>query len=241
MENWITILTFTHPTQAHLAKAKLQSEGIEVLIRDELTAQVNNFFSSAIGGVKLQVQKKDAERAYEILKASGYVEEEKHSQNNFIKKLDTFSSRIPILGKTVFEFRLIVLIAFVILLIAFSIILITNPTSSQKLTDNTWCIDNVVFQGQEYQPNTTGLVIRFNNGCNESVSFRKNGQVILPGFNSGSIQAYWKLENQNLLVFNSDTLGHVFNGKYTLKIRHNSLTMQSDKTTIIGYPNNRRW
>lgn len=241
MENWITILTFTYPTQAHFAKAKLESEGIEVLIRDELTAQVNNFLSSAIGGVKLGVRKEDAERAYEILKESGYIKEENYSQNNFIKKLDKFSSQIPILGKTVFEFRLIVLIAFVILLIVFSIIFITNPTAEKKLTENTWCIDNVVFQGQEYNPNTTGLVIRFNNGCNESVSFRKNGQVIFPGFNSGSIKANWKLQNQNLLVFNSDTLGHVFNGKYKLNIRHNSLTLKSEKTTIIGYPNNRIW
>lgn len=241
MENWITILTFTYPTQAHLAKAKLQSEGIEVLILDELTAQVNNFFSSAIGGVKLQVRKEDAESAYEILKASGYIKEEKHSQNNFIRHLDRFSSRIPILGKTVFEFRLIVLIAFVILLIVFSIIFITNLTTEQKLIENTWCIDSVVYQGQEYQPNTTGLVIRFNNGCNESVSFRKNGQVYFPGFNSGLIKANWKLENQNLFVFDSDTLDHVFNGKYKLNIRHNSLTMESEKTTIIGYPNSRVW
>lgn len=241
MENWITVLTFTYPTQAHLAKAKVESEGIEVLIRDELTAQVNNFYSSAIGGVKLQVRNKDAERAFEILKASGYIKEEKHIQNNFIKSLERFSSRIPILGKTVFEFRLIVLVAFIILLIAFSFILITKPSTEELLVENYWCIDNVIFQGEQFQPNTTGILIRFNNGCSESISFGELGQVYFPGFNSGKITAYWKLDSKYLLVYGSDTLGHVFNGKYKLNIRHNSLTMESERTKIIGYPNNPIW
>ncbi len=234
-------IDFTYPTQAHLAKAKLEPAGIEVFLKDELTAQVNNFYSNAIDGVKLQVKSEEVKRAYEILKASGYVKEEKHSQNNFIKNLDRFSSRIPIIGKTVLEFRLIVLIAFVILLIAFSIIFITNPTTEQKLTDTAWCIENLVFQGKAYQPNTTGLVIHFNNGCNESVSFDKNGQIIFPGFNSGLIHANWEFKDNKIHIYNSDTLGHVFNGIYNLKISHNSLKIESEKTKIIAYPSNSIW
>ena len=41
-------VTFTYPHEAHLAKNYLESEGIETEIRDELTAQVNNFYSNAI-------------------------------------------------------------------------------------------------------------------------------------------------------------------------------------------------
>lgn len=237
MKDWITILTFTYPTQAHLAKSKLESEDIEVFLKDELTAQMNNFYSNAIDGVKLQVRENDSKRAIEILKACGYIKEEEHSTNNFILGLDRFSSKIPILGKTVLEFRLIVLIAIVILIIAFSVIFITSPTIEEKLTESRWCIENVIFQGKKYRPNTTGLIIQFNNGCSERVFFRKNGQVYFPGFNSRKIRANWKLDNERMLIYNSDTLTNVFNGEYILNISHNSLKMVSENTTIVGYPN----
>ncbi len=70
MNSWITIATFMHPFQAHLAKTKLESEGIDVLIQDELTAQI---YSTAIGGVKLQVEESNVEKATQILKESGTI------------------------------------------------------------------------------------------------------------------------------------------------------------------------
>jgi len=73
VNNWITILSFTYPHEAHLAKTKLESEGFEVMIKDELTVQVDNFYSNAIGGVKLQVSENDYDRALQVLKDSGYI------------------------------------------------------------------------------------------------------------------------------------------------------------------------
>jgi len=75
MEDWKTIITFTQPHDAHFAKGLLESEGIETLIRDELTAQVNNFYSNAIGGVKLDVKECDTTNATNILKEGGYITE----------------------------------------------------------------------------------------------------------------------------------------------------------------------
>ena len=46
MDNWITVISFIYPHEAHLAKGKLESEGFEVVIKDELTVQVNNFYST---------------------------------------------------------------------------------------------------------------------------------------------------------------------------------------------------
>jgi uncharacterized protein YjbK len=80
MENWRTILTFTYPQDAYLAKGFLESEGIETIIRDELTAQVNNFYSNAIGGVKIQVKESDYENGLLILQKGGYINSE-DSQN----------------------------------------------------------------------------------------------------------------------------------------------------------------
>jgi len=43
MNSWINIITFTLPHEAHFAKSVLESEGINTIIQNELTAQVNNF------------------------------------------------------------------------------------------------------------------------------------------------------------------------------------------------------
>lgn len=76
MDNLRTLIAFTLPQDAHLAKGFLASEGIETIIKDELTAQVNNFYSNAIGGVKLQVKESDYENGLLILKKGGYIHSE---------------------------------------------------------------------------------------------------------------------------------------------------------------------
>jgi Putative prokaryotic signal transducing protein len=76
MSKWVTILTFTYPHEAHLAKSVLEAEKIPVFIKDELTTQVNNFYSNAIGGVKLQIPDAELDKAYILLKEGGFIDEE---------------------------------------------------------------------------------------------------------------------------------------------------------------------
>ena len=45
MTNWLTIKTFTFPTEAHVVKGYLESNGMDVFLKDEMTVQVNNFYS----------------------------------------------------------------------------------------------------------------------------------------------------------------------------------------------------
>ena len=78
MNNWETLITFTYPHEAHMAKGFLESKGIETMIQDEMTTQVKNFLSNAIGGVKLLVQKEDYEQGVAILKQGGYILDEGH-------------------------------------------------------------------------------------------------------------------------------------------------------------------
>jgi len=56
-----------YPHEAHLAKGKLEAQDISCELRDELTAQINNFYSNAIGGVKLLVPEVAVEHAIKIL------------------------------------------------------------------------------------------------------------------------------------------------------------------------------
>jgi len=51
-----------------IARSKLEANDIQCFSRDELTVQVHNFYSNAVGGVKLEVMEQDVERALAILK-----------------------------------------------------------------------------------------------------------------------------------------------------------------------------
>jgi len=73
MTNWQVLDSYIYPQDAHMAKGYLESEGIEVLLKDELTAQVNNFYSNAIGGVKLLIRAEDYELGIETLKNGGFI------------------------------------------------------------------------------------------------------------------------------------------------------------------------
>ena len=69
-------MTFTYPHEAHLVKGYLESNGIETIINDELTVQVANIYSNAIGGVKLRVSESDYNQGLQLLKDGGYLTEE---------------------------------------------------------------------------------------------------------------------------------------------------------------------
>lgn len=118
-------MSFTYPHEAHLAKIKLESEGIETILKDELTAQVNNFYSNAIGGVKLLVKDENLVEATQIMIDGGFLNPTAPESNAFLKWFDTFSSKIPFIGTTILEFRLIVIIGLGISLLVSALVLLT--------------------------------------------------------------------------------------------------------------------
>jgi len=67
----VVIADFGGPMEAHLAKARLEAEGIQAFLLDENAVSVNPFYSPALGGVKLAVAARDADRARKILGLSG--------------------------------------------------------------------------------------------------------------------------------------------------------------------------
>jgi len=69
-ENLVTIARFSHPEEAYLASAKLESEGIWSFLADEHTVTADWLVSYAIGGVRLQVKESDAADARRILSLS---------------------------------------------------------------------------------------------------------------------------------------------------------------------------
>lgn len=84
MGNWPILMTFTYPQEAHVVKGYLASNGIETIIHDELTTQVINFYSNAIGGVKLLVSESDYNQGIQLLKDGGYlVDEDSETEDKF--------------------------------------------------------------------------------------------------------------------------------------------------------------
>lgn len=65
---WVTVASFLQPVEAHLARTKLESEGIPCVVGDENLVSVYNFLSNAVGGVKLKVPDYALEQAREALR-----------------------------------------------------------------------------------------------------------------------------------------------------------------------------
>ena len=85
MGGWVEIISFVYPHKAHLAKAFLESLGIDVILKDEFTVQVYNFYSNAIGGVKLFVESDKEDDALLLLQDGGYIEINKTDEKVQIK------------------------------------------------------------------------------------------------------------------------------------------------------------
>ena len=69
MADLVQILDFAFPPDAYVAKSYLESEGIEVFLRDEISSLVFN----VNGGVKLMVSEEQKDRAVELLKEGGFL------------------------------------------------------------------------------------------------------------------------------------------------------------------------
>lgn len=93
MSNWIEAISLTFPTQAHMVQGYLESEGIETMLKDELTAQVNTMSSYALGGVKVMVREEDYENAQQILQKGGYLIPEKESKIEIVYDANTINKK----------------------------------------------------------------------------------------------------------------------------------------------------
>ncbi|QWX83306.1 DUF2007 domain-containing protein [Cellulophaga sp. HaHaR_3_176] len=65
-DKFVTIAVFEYVSDMQVLKTKLESEEIQVFLKDENTLNSDPMISHAIGGAKLQVFKEDEKRALEI-------------------------------------------------------------------------------------------------------------------------------------------------------------------------------
>jgi len=65
----VAVASYASPVEAHLARGRLESAGIPAFVADEHIVAVHWLCSSAVGGVKVQVQLRDLDAARRILEA----------------------------------------------------------------------------------------------------------------------------------------------------------------------------
>ncbi|PXY03074.1 hypothetical protein DF185_03005 [Marinifilum breve] len=234
MEKLKTIVSFDLPHEAHFAKTKLESEGIKVYLKDELTVQVDNFISNAIGGVKLQVFESDLKRASEILMKAGFIKTKNVEFEPYESNLSKLTSKIPLIGRLAFEVRMLVVLAILVIATLVPIVLLSLPSKIELITSETWYLNTIRYNGKHYKLQTNELQLVLSNGYSENIKFYENGTVRMPGFNTPSIEAKWKLENNKLIIFESDTLNYIYDGSYEMNVNSNSISLESKSTKIVG-------
>lgn len=63
----VTVAAFSEPIEAHLARSRLECEGLSCSLADEHIVGVYWLSTQAVGGVKLQVRERDREQALRVL------------------------------------------------------------------------------------------------------------------------------------------------------------------------------
>ena len=66
-EKFTLLRRFQYSSEAIIYKGKLESQGIDVFLRDNNTIDSNPLYSNLLGGVKLYVKTEDFDKAVEIL------------------------------------------------------------------------------------------------------------------------------------------------------------------------------
>ncbi len=91
MEKLITIRTFGNNVESEMVKAYLESAGIQVFIKDELTSRTD--VTNINGGIKLEVLENDLESAINTLKEGGYLTDEDLEPSPELKFVDKILSK----------------------------------------------------------------------------------------------------------------------------------------------------
>lgn len=79
-ENFKLVRSYQYSSEAQIFCGKLESEGVEVYVRDMNTVDSNPIWSNAVGGVKLYVKSEDLEKANKILSSISQFSVDEHNE-----------------------------------------------------------------------------------------------------------------------------------------------------------------
>lgn len=242
MTKWITVLTVSYPQQLWVIRTKLESEGIECFIKDELTVQSYNLYSNAVGGVKLQVFEEDVEKARTILTQLGYIKDEPFKPD-LLSRLEKTKSLIPFLKKVNLGYGITIIILLLVALVTTLSYFILRPSISEQLTHNPWCVNKIYYKQKIIGPKTTGLIVTMVNrngdtACYEKMELQNNHSLALPGVNSAFVEGRWEINDQDKLIITVGSQENIYKGIYDINISESSLVLKSPTTVIYAQKDN---
>lgn len=117
----VTIATFSFAPQMGLVRSKLESEGIECFVKDELVSQT--YIYNAVGGIKLQVKASDAQRATSIVEEMGIFDIPDPKPSRMVG-FDRMTRRLPLFGKLDLGIRFFAFLVLLAVVLVFVYILL---------------------------------------------------------------------------------------------------------------------
>jgi hypothetical protein len=88
MNGYIPIAVFTLPSEMLVLKSLFDTENIKYLVKDELTVQVHNFLSNAVGGITIEVEESKFDEALFLIKNNGFENHLLVSSNSNESEID---------------------------------------------------------------------------------------------------------------------------------------------------------
>lgn len=243
-EDFVTIATYNFPQEVYVARAFLESEGVQCRTKDENMAQVHNFLSQAIGGVKLQVSQSDYHRAIDLLREGGYmVEPELPPKLIWLEWIDQFVSRFEIFRHSSQQAKILWfgLLLFLILGTLLGILAYYNyrESDSEYLTESYWILEGVDFGGKYFAPktvynpsNSSGVQIIWSYPLEERIKFEKGGKLSIPGFQSPTNKGHWILEGDTIYFSELNDHKEVFESAFYLDRSRTHFELISENTVI---------
>lgn len=100
MNRLVTVAVFTYAHEMAVVRARLEWEGITCFTQDENTVAAHPLYSNLIGGIKLQVASSDVDRAVELLKEAGVINDgpQEETTGKDVWKSVATSFRLPLLS-----------------------------------------------------------------------------------------------------------------------------------------------
>jgi hypothetical protein len=238
MDKPVTLISFKNIQDLAILKGRLEADGIECFAADE-NAGTSNPFSTAIGGIKLQVRESDVERARAILIESGYLRKPERPQYDFFLWFEQKTNKLPFIKRLPIAKRFLWVAILLCSAIVAIIYFIAKPNLRKELRGNSWCVEEVVYKGTPLTVRTTGILVeatRDGRGfCAETMSYHEDGSVSFPGFNSEEVRGHWELNNNKLVITAGDSFGYIYEGSYKWDLTGRRLVLKSADTKIVAH------
>ncbi len=240
--SFVTVATFASSSELAVIRAKLEYEGIETFVRDEILTQVVSFYSHAIGGIKLEVKAADEQWARQILQEAGIVKPPPEP-SAFWLGWDKICRRLPYLRRMNPVVAFMVLMSFFVSLVVVLSLIIWMFPEKKKVAKNSplptpravlasaWYLKDLCYDDQQFAWYAISRLYPSRH-CYSILVFSDDGQLRFPGIRKCKGRAKWVRKADSLYISEASGPDSIYNGAYNISKADYRLVLRSDRTII---------